>query len=165
MMDKRKNGIGARGRGRHIGAVVEAVYTVMRLYRCLDERDYKGVAALMAPDGVWHRQGEQLVGEAEILKALSKRSPTLVIHHLLSNMFADVADDDAVQVTGYLQVVRYDDGAPVSGPAPFLGVENIRTIRANLAPTAHGWRIQCMSTDPIRFAAPSSAKASSNKTA
>jgi hypothetical protein len=79
-------------------------------------------------------------------------------------MFADGADDDTVQVTGYMQVVRYDDGTPVSRPAPLPGVENIRTIRAKLVPTVHGWRIQSMGTEPIRFAAPSPAKASSNKT-
>ena len=163
-MKKRSDAVEAGERDHHVGAGVEAVYTVLRLYRRLDERDYRGVAALMAPGGIWYRQGEQLEGEAEILRALSKRSPTLVIHHLLSNMFADVADDNTARVTGYMQVVRYDGGAPVSGPAPLSGVENIRTIRAKLVPTVHGWRIQGMTTDPISFTVPSLAKPSSNKT-
>ena len=131
-----------------------AVHTVVRLYRRLDERDYKGIAALMAPGGVWHRQGAALASEAEILAAMAKRSPTLMIHHLLSNLFADIAADGSAMVTGYMLVVRYDSGSPVSLPAPFAGVENIRTIRVKLTPAADGWRILAADSDPISFAAP-----------
>ena len=132
----------------------EAVHTVIRMYRRLDDRDYKGIAALMAPGGVWHRQGAALKGEAEILAAMAKRSPTLMIHHLLSNLFADIAADGTAMVTGYMLVVRYDSGSPVTGAAPFSGVENIRTIRVKLSPTPDGWRILNANTDPISFAAP-----------
>ena len=132
----------------------EAVHTVIRMYRRLDERDYTGIAALMAPGGVWHRQGAALSGEAEILAAMAKRSPTLMIHHLLSNLFAEIAADGSAMVTGYMLVVRYDSGSPVTLPAPFAGVENIRTIRVKLTPTANGWRILNADSDPISFAAP-----------
>ena len=57
-------------------------------------------------------------------------------------------------VTGYMLVVRYDSGSPVTGAAPFSGVENIRTIRVKLSPTPDGWRILNANTDPISFAAP-----------
>ena len=135
-------------------SAAEAVHTVIRLYRCLDDRDYKGIAALMAPGGIWHRQGAALSSEAEILAAMAKRSPTLVIHHLLSNLFADIGADGSAMVTGYMLVVRYDNGSPVTGAAPFSGVENIRTIRVKLTSTANGWRILNADSDPIRFAAP-----------
>ena len=131
-----------------------AVHTVTKLYRRLDDRDYKGIAALFAPDGVWYRQGAALSNEAQILEAMGKRSPTLLIHHLLSNMFADIAADGSAQVTGYMLVVRHDNGSPIPGPAPYSGVENIRTIRAKLVPAEHGWRIQSADSDPISFAAP-----------
>jgi hypothetical protein len=147
--------VGAGEMGGCIGSFLssaDAVYTVTRLYRHLDDRDYKGIEALMAPGGVWHRQGSQLSSEAQILEAMNKRSSTLVIHHLLSNMFADVAADGTAQVTGYMLVVRYDSGTQVTGPAPFSGIENIRTIRAKLVPTAEGWRIQILTSDPISFA-------------
>jgi limonene-1,2-epoxide hydrolase len=131
-----------------------AVQTVTRFYRHLDDRNYKAIAALMAPGGVWHRQGAQLSGEAAILEALGKRAPTLVIHHLLSNLFADIAADGSAEVTAYMLVARYDSGSPLTGPAPFNGIENIRTIRVKLVPTAEGWRVQRMSSDPISFASP-----------
>jgi hypothetical protein len=130
----------------------EAVYTVMRFYRYLDDRNYEGIAALMATHGVWHRQGSQLANKAQIMEAMSKRSPTLVIHHLLTNIIVDVAADGMAQVTGYMLVVRYDSGTRVTGPAHLSGVENISTIHAQLVPTAEGWRIQSMTSDPISFA-------------
>ena len=133
---------------------VEAVHTVARLYRRLDDRDYKGIAALMAPGGVWQRQGVALKSEPEILAAMAKRSATLKIHHLLSNMFADIATDGTAMVVGYMLVVRYDNGSLISGPALYSGVENIRTIRVKLAPTQAGWRILHADSDPISFSAP-----------
>jgi hypothetical protein len=135
-------------------SAAEALQTVTRMYRRLDDRDYKGIAALMAPDGVWHRQGAALSGEPAILAAMAKRSPSLMIHHLLSNLFADIAADGSAMVTGYMLVVRYDNGTKVSGAAPFTGVENIRTIRVKLTPGEAGWRIQNADSDPISFAAP-----------
>lgn len=131
-----------------------AVQTVIRMYRRLDDRDYKGIAQLMAPGGVWNRQGAALSGEAKILEAMAKRSPTLLIHHLLSNLFTDIAADGTAAVTGYMHVVRYDNGTAVTGAAPFTGIENIRTIRLKLTPTAEGWRILQADSDPISFAAP-----------
>ncbi len=135
-------------------SAAEAVQTVIRMYRRLDDRDYKGIAALMAPGGVWHRQGAKLASEAEILAAMAKRSPTLMIHHLLTNLFADIAADGTAMVTGYMLVVRYDSGTQPAGAAPYTGVENIRTIRVKLAPTGSGWAILDASSDAISFAAP-----------
>jgi hypothetical protein len=135
-------------------SAAEAVFTVTRFYRHLDDRNYKAIAALMTPGGVWHRQGAQLSGETAILGALDKRSPTLVIHHLLSNLFADIAADGSAEVTAYMLVARYDSGSLLTDAAPFSGIENIRTIRVKLVPTEAGWRVQRMSSDPISFASP-----------
>jgi ketosteroid isomerase-like protein len=155
-MGKRSAVVGGDVVSGYVGSFLssaEAVYTVTRFYRHLDDRDYEEITALMAPDGVWHRQGSKLSSKAQILEAMNKRSSTLVIHHLLSNMFADLVADGTAQVTGYMLVVRYDSGTPMTGPAPLSGVDNIRTIRAMLVPTAKGWRIQSMISDPISFAA------------
>jgi len=56
-----------------------AQYLLFKFYYCLDTRDYHGAAALFHPDGVWVRQGEQLLGPPAILAALALRSATLVI--------------------------------------------------------------------------------------
>ena len=133
--------------------MAEAVSAVVQFYRHLDDRNVAGLTALMQPDGVWHRQGAALVGEAAIAAALARRSPTMRIHHLLTNTFAVPAGADGASFTAYMLVVRHEPGGPLAGPAPLSGIENIRTIRASLRHTAQGWRIASMQGDPPSFAA------------
>ncbi len=126
----------------------EASQTLSRFFRCLDENNFPGLVALMAPGGVWHRQGEQLSGEASIMAAMGKRPPHRRVHHLLSNLIADVSGNEAT-VTAYMFVVRHD-GA-VQGPAPLTGLESVRTLRVRMTRTAAGWRIQDLGGDPVSF--------------
>ena len=134
--------------------VTDAVGVVTRFYRHLDERDVGALTGLMLPDGVWHRQGAVLAGGEAIAAALARRSPTMRIHHLLTNAYAVPAGPDAAAVTAYMLVVRHEPGGPLEGPAPLTGVESIRTVRATLRATAQGWRIAAMRSDPPSFAAP-----------
>ena len=124
----------------------------MRFYRHLDDRDYAALAALMTPDGVWHRQGAVLQGGEAVVAALSRRSLTMRIHHLLTNVFAVATAADRAEVTGYMLVVRHEPGTSLDGPAPLAGVESIRTIRATMAATPDGWRVAAMQGDPPSFA-------------
>ena len=131
-----------------------ATGVVARFYRHLDEREVSGLTSLMLPDGVWHRQGQALAGPAAIAAALARRSPSMRIHHLLTNAYAMPAGPDAAEVTAYMLVVRHEPGGPLAGPAPLHGVESIRTVRASLRATAGGWRIASLRGDPPSFAAP-----------
>ena len=131
---------------------LDPAQTVTRFFRALDDRDYGVLAALLATDGEWHRQGAVLRSEADILAAMAKRSPTLRIHHLLSNLFAEPHGEDEADVTGYMLVVRHDAKAEPTGPSPLSGIENIRTTRARLRQTADGWRIVRLGGDPPSFA-------------
>jgi hypothetical protein len=133
--------------------MAEAVSTVTQFYRHLDNRNVAALTALMLPDGVWHRQGAALTGEAAIAAAMARRSPTMRIHHLLTNAFATPTGTDGAEFTAYMLVVRHEPGAPLEGPAPLAGIENIRTIRATLRHTAQGWRIATMQGDAPSFAA------------
>jgi hypothetical protein len=110
-------------------------------YRHLDDRDSASLAALMLPDGVWHRQGAALTGEAATIAALGRRSPTMRIHHLLTNAFAVPTGPDTAEATAYMLVIRHEPGSPLDSPAPLAGIENIRTIRAALRHTAQDWRV------------------------
>ena len=131
-----------------------AVAAVAQFYRHLDDRNVAALTALMLPDGVWHRQGAALVGEVAIAAALAARSPTMRIHHLLTNAFAVPTGADGAEFTAYMLVVRHEPGRPLEGPAQLSGIENIRTIRATLCHTAQGWQIASMQGDPPSFAAP-----------
>jgi ketosteroid isomerase-like protein len=132
---------------------VDPVQTVTRFFRALDDRDYGTLAALLADDGEWHRQGAVLRNEADILAAMEKRSSTMRIHHLLSNLFAEPRGDNEAEVTGYMLVVRHDAKVEPTGPSPLSGIENIRTTRAHLRQTSEGWRIVRLAGDPPSFAA------------
>src|SRR5882724_12776568 len=63
-----------------------------RLFFNLDEQRYSQVAELFAPDGVWHRQGEQLQGRDAVRQALEQRPAGLKTRHLVSNTIVEAAD-------------------------------------------------------------------------
>ena len=130
---------------------LDAAGTVIRFFRALDDRDYGLLAGLLAPDGAWHRQGAVLRNEAEILAAMASRSPTMRIHHLLTNVYAEPSGDVEAEVTAYMLVVRHDAKAEPAGPSPLSGIENIRTTRARLRQTPQGWRIVQLAGDPPSF--------------
>ena len=135
-------------------APLDAAQTVIRFFRALDDRDYGAMTALMAGDGVWHRRGAELRGAAQIEAAMAERSPTLRIHHLLTNIFAEPHGAEEARVTAYMLVIRHDSGAKPSGPAPLQGIENIRTVRARLRQGEEGWRIVELTSDHPSFAVP-----------
>lgn len=122
-------------------APLDPAQTVIRFFRALDDREYGALTALMAGDGVWRRQGAELRSAAEIEAAMAKRSPTMRIHHLLTNVFAEPHGAEEATVTAYMLVVRHDSGSKPSGPSPLQGFENIRTVRARLRHGEAGWRI------------------------
>ena len=131
---------------------MDAAQTLIRFFRHLDDREYAALAALMLPDGEWHRQGAVLRGGAELQAALARRSPTMRIHHLLTNVFAEPDGTGAAEVTAYMLVVRHEPGAPLDGPAPLSGIENIRTVRGRLRKAEAGWRIERLGGDAPSFA-------------
>lgn len=135
-------------------APLDPAQTVIRFFRALDDREYRTLAALLAPDGAWHRQGVELRSEADILAAMDRRSPTMRIHHLLTNVLAEPHGDDEAEVTAYMLVVRHDSQAEPAGPSPLSGIESIRTTRARLRQTPQGWRILRLGGDPVSFAVP-----------
>jgi hypothetical protein len=127
---------------------------VMGFFRDLDENDYEGLTARMAPDGVWHRQGKVLAGREAVRQALAQRSATMRIHHLITNLLADTVDDTRCVMRGYMLVVRHDAGKPLAGPAPLSGIENIRTTHVELTRRDGTWLVARMRNDEPSFAVP-----------
>ncbi len=133
--------------------IADPAQTVVRFFRALDDRDYGVLGSLLAKGGVWHRQGAELRSQADIEAAMAKRSPTMRIHHLLTNLYAEPRGEDEADVVGYMLVVRHDSGVEPAGPSPLQGLENIRTTRARLRKTSNGWRILHLAGDEPSFAA------------
>ena len=128
------------------------VDTIMRFFRALDEREFALLAPMLAPDGIWTRQGTDLRA-ADIEPAMADRSRTMRVHHLITNAYAEPGGDGEAEVCGYLLVVRHDSHVEPKGPSPLSGIDSIRTMRARLRQTAAGWRIVRLVNDAPSFVA------------
>ncbi|MGR3455275.1 nuclear transport factor 2 family protein [Pseudooceanicola sp.] len=129
--------------------LTRAADVLVRFYRHLDDREYDVVADLL--DGEWNRHGKPLITREEVLEALTARSETRRIHHLLTNISAQEVADGTIALTAYQLVVQHDSGAFLDGPAPLEGISTIRTIRARAVETPEGWRIRWLKSDPPSF--------------
>lgn len=126
---------------------------VMLFFRHLDERSYDALAALLAPDGIWRRQGKVLRGPQQVLNALQQRSPTMKITHIITNLVFDKYDTQCCTMRGYMQVIRHEPGGPVQGPCPLQGIESIRNVQIQMHQVADSWLIAELCAEETIFAA------------
>jgi ketosteroid isomerase-like protein len=91
---------------------VECQRTLYRFARALDAGDFEAVAATMAEDGVWFRQGERLEGRAAVVAALNKRGPSVLTRHLITNIVIDEAGADRAISHCTVLVFRDESGTP-----------------------------------------------------
>ncbi|MFZ9405562.1 MAG: nuclear transport factor 2 family protein [Burkholderiaceae bacterium] len=102
--------------------IVMCSQAVMRFYGALDAGDIEGVAGWMAPEGIWHRQGQVLRGPSEVLAALKQRPAGRVTAHLVNNLVIDLDDARGLATARYmLMVFRHDRSQPGEGPVPITG--------------------------------------------
>ena len=124
--------------------LLQCMQLMHQLFYFLDQSNYRDLASLFAPNGIWHRQGERLAGPAQIVQALLKRSATQRIRHLISNQFIESQSPDQVQMVAYLTAYRFDDGTLHAGPVeisrPFL----LSLLRASLRQVDGAWRVSEM---------------------
>jgi hypothetical protein len=115
-------------------------HTLYRFYSKIDAGDFDAVAQLMAPEGVWHRQGEQLKGPNGALVALGKRDPRIVSAHLVCNPVVDVLEPGLAEITALVLVLRHVQQQ--GGPAVPLVPPPRAVLRCNdrLVRTEQGWR-------------------------
>ncbi|OZI77669.1 nuclear transport factor 2 family protein [Bordetella genomosp. 12] len=107
---------------------------VLNFFAALDQRRHEAVAALMDHDGIWHRQGQALVGPAGVAAALAQRDPARETAHIVSNLRAEMTASDRVQVHFYL--VAYDGRRGDEAPR----LVAIRSCMDELRLTPEGWR-------------------------
>lgn len=122
-------------------ALSAGIQIIHQLFYFLDERDYPRLASLFKYDGIWKRQGAVLVGHEQMIAALSKRSNTQRIRHVISNTFLPSFDANTATLVSYMTAYRYDDGSnkigPVSISAPFL----LSVVHAKLEEVNGDWKI------------------------
>jgi hypothetical protein len=138
----------------------EILRLLNRLFLCLDERRYADLAALFAPDGCWHRQGRLLCGRDAIIEALSARSATMRICHVITNGLVEAAGEGRAEAQCVMTAYRHDDGTvPEAAPA-IAGPAVMARVLTRLVRLPEGWRIENMAMDYLfHFAEPARAAA------
>lgn len=119
-----------------------------QLFYFLDESRYEDLVALFTPGGTLHRQGELLVGSQAIMRAMSKRSTTQRIRHVISNGFIESQSSDQVHLVAYMVAYRFDDGAQHAGPVDISRPLRLSVVRAAMRQTDGGWKIEAMTFTP-----------------
>ncbi len=119
-----------------------------QMFYFLDESNYERLAALFTPDGTLHRQGELLIGRDQIMQAMSKRSTTQRIRHVISNAFIESQSLNLTHVVAYMTAYRFDDGALHSGPVEISRPFRMSIVRAAMRQTENAWQITEMTFTP-----------------
>jgi uncharacterized protein (TIGR02246 family) len=92
---------------------------LMEYRRALDEKDFRGYAALFARDGVFSAGTMKATGPDEIYELVDGMRGTLLTDrrgddfHLVANIAIDVDGDRATATSTWAYVVRGDDETPV----------------------------------------------------
>ncbi|HEY0294427.1 MAG TPA: nuclear transport factor 2 family protein [Bordetella sp.] len=120
-----------------LNAVSAAVY---RFFLGLDQRDNQGVAALMAREGVWHRQGAELVGPQAVLQALEKRDPKRRTAHTVANLWVEAATPQTARVRYYL--IAYETTVDAQGRESEPKMLGVRESTDDLILEDGAWRVR-----------------------
>ena len=125
-----------------IEAIIECQLLAVRFWNYTDERNYEGIAALFADEGVWMRpEGLSLEGPRGILEYLAKRSKTITTCHVVSNVDVWFGRDGGIEGTANITAYKHDDGKSYRLPAPLHGTHRILRSRDHYVNTPRGWRI------------------------
>jgi hypothetical protein len=116
--------------------------TIFRFFEALDERRYQEVGALIAADGIWLRQGEELRGPTEVSTALAKRPKDLTTLHVVTNLLVDARASDAAQAT-FCAIVFAHEGETSSIP-PLKGPKQIARYSATIIRQTSDWRFSSL---------------------
>jgi hypothetical protein len=122
----------------------EARALVAQFFHALDTREHAQAAALLAPDGVWHRQGMALNGADAVLQALERRPANRATAHIVSNFRMAPVGRAAVRLSYYLSAYESvtDDQGRVSPPA----LVAVLATTDDLVRIDGQWRIACKSS-------------------
>lgn len=123
---------------QRIAAEHDAGRTITRFFHLLDDRGYEEQVNLLAPDGVWHRQGVALRGREMLMEAMRARKPDVRTQHLITSLLVDATGPDAATAVFHLMVFSHTGP---ENPAPMSLPGQIATYKARLVRQSEGWRI------------------------
>lgn len=126
---------------------------ILRFFQCMDERRYDELLALTTDDCLWVRNGEELKGSEQIRAALDARSPTMHIHHILTNLEVDASENGTATMRAYLVSYRHDSGKPLDGPAPLDRPRAIFKLAGTLRKDDSRWQVSYLTNGKPSFLA------------
>lgn len=122
-------------------AQAELTQLLNEFFYHLDEFQYEELVALMAPGALWHRQGKALRGAEESLAALSLRSRTQRIRHVITNVqVTQLAASEASSVC-YMTVYKHDDGEDAPLPRTIAGPAGVMLVSTQFRRHGDRWLV------------------------
>ena len=118
--------------------------TLTQFFNWFDQWRYDDMVALFAPDGVWHRQGKALRGQA-IKDALDVRSRTQTVRHVITNTQVDVVDAATAQFILYVTAYVHDSGVKAVTPPKIQSPSLLLVVPGGLVKVGDDWKIAHMS--------------------
>ncbi len=118
--------------------------TLTRFFNYFDQWRYEDMIALFALDGVWHRQGKALQGEA-IMAALNARSRTQTVRHVITNIQVDVKDTTSTDFILYVTAYTHDSGVKADTPPVIQMPSLLLVVLGELVKRGDDWKIARMS--------------------
>ena len=123
----------------------DCAQNLTRFFNYFDQWRYDDMAALFAPDGVWHRAGKALQGASVIVAELSKRSRTQTVRHVITNIQIDVADDSSAEFVLYITAYIHDSGAKAVDPPKIQMPSLLLVVPGQMVKWDGQWKIASMS--------------------
>jgi hypothetical protein len=114
---------------------------ILTFYRCLDEKRYDDLIEIFDENGAWVRLGVELVGKAQIRKAMDERDDWLTAH-IVTNVCVDVIDDNHANTTQYITLYRHEGWTPPMGPAKVVLPLGILRHRDQLVRIGGIWKFK-----------------------
>ena len=115
-----------------------------------DVRDIAGALSQLAPEVVWHRQGEQLVGHAQIAAVIGGLASGRVVRHHLCNLVVHATGPNTARAKAYYAVYA-SQGA--HRPGLIGGPERVGDYHAEFARQQGEWRISMLRAERLFEAA------------
>ena len=131
------------------GSVQHQIERIIYLFfRYLDDQRYDDLAALFAPDGIWHRAGKALRGPKGVMEAMAHRPVGFTTRHLITNVVIDAADANEVIAFYYMTVFVHEGTERPKEPVPLQLPLHVSVFEQKFSRSAAGWLIQGLSGVP-----------------
>lgn len=121
-------------------ARIDCENCVLGFFYALDTFDNERAASSFTTDGVWNRQGKDLVGREAIRAAVDARARNRRTCHLIENFRLVELDGEHAVAAFYLVAYEGIEGA-AEGSADQMRFHGVRDCRDRLVRTSEGWRI------------------------